>query len=230
MAVRGGDDGGNDGPDADPPDDDPGDTGGDTPAPDPGTTVPDTLPGPADRESSRAEAGQDGGAESTDPPPEPLGQPPLHAEHVLGQTEFARGSIRDSNPHADGGGKVIQPEPDSAAAGEHDSRFTLNTGLLWSQLDTLEQDLLHDVEAKEFVQNLVVGTTAASLTGLTVGYVIWLIRGGTLLATMISSLPAWMAFDPLPILDSFEESEQSRRTRRGGEEKGDEDLAALASR
>jgi hypothetical protein len=57
----------------------------------------------------------------------------------------------------------------------------------------------------------VVGTTAVSVTGLTVGYVLWLIRGGTLLASLVSSLPAWCAFDPLPVLDNFDASEDRRR-------------------
>ena len=47
---------------------------------------------------------------------------------------------------------------------------------------------------------------------------------------MISSLPAWMAFDPLPVLDSFEESDQSRRKRRGLEDERNEDLASFVNR
>lgn len=54
------------------------------------------------------------------------------------------------------------------------------------------------------LQTLAVGTTAVVSSGLSVGYVIWLLRGGTLLASMVSALPAWVAFDPLPVLDSFE--------------------------
>ena len=88
---------------------------------------------------------------------------------------------------------------------------------------------MSDVESEEFLHNLVVGTTAAGITSLTVGYVIWLIRGGTLLATLVSSMPAWMAFDPLPVLDSFEESDEARRARRG-EDGQDEDLASFVDR
>ena len=51
----------------------------------------------------------------------------------------------------------------------------------------------------------VVGTSAVVSTGLSVGYAIWLIRGGSLLAAFFSSVPAWQTFDPLPILDSFRE-------------------------
>jgi len=38
---------------------------------------------------------------------------------------------------------------------------------------------------------------------LSVGYILWLLRGGTLLASMMASLPAWRAIDPLPILEGL---------------------------
>ncbi len=34
------------------------------------------------------------------------------------------------------------------------------------------------------------------------GYVLWLIRGGALLGSVLSSLPAWKLIDPLPVLAS----------------------------
>lgn len=37
-------------------------------------------------------------------------------------------------------------------------------------------------------------------TAVTVGYVYWTIRGGYLLASVMSSLPAWKLIDPLPVL------------------------------
>ncbi|MCA9065889.1 MAG: cadherin domain-containing protein, partial [Planctomycetaceae bacterium] len=49
---------------------------------------------------------------------------------------------------------------------------------------------------------IVVGTTAVVSTSMTVGYVIWLLRGGSLLTAFLSSLPAWQSFDPLPILEA----------------------------
>ena len=37
-------------------------------------------------------------------------------------------------------------------------------------------------------------------TGLSVGYVLWLARGGVLVASLMSSVPAWASVDPLPVL------------------------------
>jgi hypothetical protein len=45
-----------------------------------------------------------------------------------------------------------------------------------------------------------VGSTLTVATGLSVGYVLWLIRGGVLLSSLLSSLPAWRFVDPLPVL------------------------------
>ena len=51
-----------------------------------------------------------------------------------------------------------------------------------------------------FVDQTVVGSTVAVSTGLSVGYVLWLVRGGVLLSSVLSSLPAWRLVDPLPVL------------------------------
>jgi hypothetical protein len=42
--------------------------------------------------------------------------------------------------------------------------------------------------------------TVALTTGFSIGYVLWLIRGGLLLSSLLSSLPAWRFVDPLPVL------------------------------
>ena len=57
--------------------------------------------------------------------------------------------------------------------------------------------------ATEFAHT-VVGTSATFASGLTVGYLVWLIRGGTLMGSVLSSMPAWRLVDPLPILASLE--------------------------
>lgn len=54
-------------------------------------------------------------------------------------------------------------------------------------------------EARGESQQIVIGSSAAS-AGLTVGYVLWLARGGVLMASVLSALPAWASLDPLPVL------------------------------
>ena len=51
---------------------------------------------------------------------------------------------------------------------------------------------------KSLENSLVTGSIVA-----TAGYVLWTLRGGVLMATMMTSLPSWKFIDPLPVLDSF---------------------------
>ncbi len=49
-----------------------------------------------------------------------------------------------------------------------------------------------------------IGSAVGVTTGLTVGYVLWTIRAGYLVTSLIAQMPTWRFFDPLPILDSFD--------------------------
>jgi hypothetical protein len=46
------------------------------------------------------------------------------------------------------------------------------------------------------------------LTTASAGYVMWLLRAGPLVASILSSLPAWRTFDPLPVLDFWEKKKK----------------------
>jgi hypothetical protein len=48
--------------------------------------------------------------------------------------------------------------------------------------------------------DLVVGTSAVVSTSVSVGIMVWVLRGGSLLTAFMSATPVWTAFDPLPIL------------------------------
>ena len=43
-------------------------------------------------------------------------------------------------------------------------------------------------------------SSAAVSAGVSIGYVIWLIRGGALLSSLLASIPAWAAIDPVAVL------------------------------
>jgi hypothetical protein len=68
-------------------------------------------------------------------------------------------------------------------------------GLL-GELNRLREDLDLQIRLDESVLLSAIGLA----TGLSVGYVLWLTQGGLLLASLISSMPAWRLIDPLPIL------------------------------
>lgn len=69
------------------------------------------------------------------------------------------------------------------------------------ELDVVREDL-NDVAA---LGQTFVGSSVALSTGISVGYVVWIARGGLLLASLVSSMPAWRLVDPLPILARLED-------------------------
>jgi hypothetical protein len=64
------------------------------------------------------------------------------------------------------------------------------------------------IEQATTFNQAVVGSSVAVTTGLSVGYVAWLVRGGVLLSTALSSLPAWQFIDPLPVLARTRDEEE----------------------
>ena len=47
----------------------------------------------------------------------------------------------------------------------------------------------------------------ATSVGLSAGYVVWMLKGGSLLASVLSSIPAWQLADPLAILGGIKDNE-----------------------
>jgi hypothetical protein len=53
---------------------------------------------------------------------------------------------------------------------------------------------------------------AATVTAIAVaGYLLWLIQGGALLLSVISTLPFWRWMDPLPVLESWKKASVARK-------------------
>ncbi len=65
-----------------------------------------------------------------------------------------------------------------------------------------------------------IGSSMVVTGGLSVGYVVWLLRGGVLVSSMLSALPAWQMVDPLPVLSAA-------RPRKGTSKGGKDDDASV---
>jgi hypothetical protein len=102
-----------------------------------------------------------------------------------------------------------KPFDSSAIKGEIQALLTR-----WGFLEDLDRvrDAFQDVTATE--QTYLASSVAAS-TGLSIGYVFWLLRSGVLLTALLSSLPAWQFVNPLLVLDRPEKKKR---------QKGQEDL------
>jgi len=62
------------------------------------------------------------------------------------------------------------------------------------------ENFREQTEQEASIEKTVVGSAIAASTGLSAGYVIWLLRSGALLSSILSSLPAWQLADPLAVL------------------------------
>jgi VCBS repeat-containing protein len=112
---------------------------------------------------------------------------PLTASTPETSEQFSVGSTLLSGP------AVARTELDSLV--DSVTRNLRQTGFV-GELDTMRDQL----EGKIEVQGQLVASSVAVTGGLSVGYVIWLLRGGLLLSSLLSSLPAWHAVDPMPVL------------------------------
>ena len=88
------------------------------------------------------------------------------------------------------------PNTDEIATPVNSDVYLAQTSTYWEELDEVKSTL----ESVRQFEKFVVGSALGLSTTLTVGYVIWMIRGGTLLASLLAQMPAWRIVDPLPIL------------------------------
>ena len=93
------------------------------------------------------------------------------------------------------GGAVVVVPVDAIVSFRH---FVFDTA------SVVQQEQTNTPESQITTEKIVVGSTAVVSTSISVGYVIWILRGGSLLTAFMSAMPAWQAFDPLPVLQSFE--------------------------
>ncbi|MGB2221027.1 MAG: cadherin-like domain-containing protein [Neptunomonas phycophila] len=70
---------------------------------------------------------------------------------------------------------------------------------LMQSLDTMNNQVAEQLA----LDKMVVGGGIAVSSGLSIGYVTWLLRSGVLLSSVLSSLPAWRFIDPLPVLSGL---------------------------
>ena len=73
------------------------------------------------------------------------------------------------------------------------------------------------MQEREEQAHLVGRVASFSGIALSVGFVAWILRGGSLLASFLVSMPAWRHFDPLPVLGSGDR-DRRKRDRKAREE------------
>jgi hypothetical protein len=81
---------------------------------------------------------------------------------------------------------------------------------LAESLGQLADNLDRAIEEREQKAHLIGRVASFSGIALSAGFVAWILRGGSLLASFLVSMPAWRHFDPLPVLGL---NSQDRRKR-----------------
>ena len=79
------------------------------------------------------------------------------------------------------------------------NEFMDKAGWFWKTLNQNSERMATQASVAE----VLLGGTAAIASSVTVGYLVWLIKGGQVLAAIMANLPAWQLIDPLPILNSM---------------------------
>jgi VCBS repeat-containing protein len=79
---------------------------------------------------------------------------------------------------------------------------------VYQQLRDSLDGLKNEADKENRMEKAVVGSAIAASTGLSVGYVVWLLRSGMLLSSLLSSMPAWQLADPLPILSGRRDDDE----------------------
>jgi hypothetical protein len=90
---------------------------------------------------------------------------------------------------------MLEPLQDAIAGGSQ--TFSLYAAPFAGALDELRDNLNVDFH----FEMVAMGATFATTGSISVGYVLWMIRGGYLLGSVLSQVPAWRIVDPLQILD-----------------------------
>ena len=90
----------------------------------------------------------------------------------------------------------LMPQPFELTDWASDIQTLLSRSEFLHDLDRV-REAFNEVETTEKIN---IASSIAASTGLSVGYVIWLIRSGALLSTLLSSLPAWQLVNPVNVL------------------------------
>jgi hypothetical protein len=93
---------------------------------------------------------------------------------------------------------------------------------LWRALDTFEKQVSDDADEQRRHDELVIGTLEVTTMLFSVGVVTWLLRAASLATALLSSMPLWARFDPLPVLELSETERRKKLADLQGQELEDQ--------
>ena len=81
---------------------------------------------------------------------------------------------------------------------------------LWSAIDQMKQEMANAAEQQTTAVEIKVAAAETSGVVLTAGVVAWILRSGALFSSLMSTIPLWKGYDPLPILAYKDDEEDNR--------------------
>ncbi|MEM6330270.1 MAG: tandem-95 repeat protein, partial [Planctomycetota bacterium] len=143
----------------------------------------------------------------TDTPTPPRGPGAAATEEALSAATLDTLQVRTGDDASSASGSAsYRPRPARLAAAAAPAGPAAIDPITTTEasLDAIEQLLAsHQQQAldEESVQRFVAGAASSLFGGLSAAYVAWVLRGSYLAAAMATSLPAWVRFDPIYVLD-----------------------------
>jgi hypothetical protein len=90
-------------------------------------------------------------------------------------------------------------------------KSVLNSHALWKAIDEMNEELEDESRAYgSDSENLVVRVASTTGVGVVAAFTAYALRGGALLASLISASPLWSVYDPLPVLRDPNEDKRKR--------------------
>ncbi|NNJ97675.1 MAG: DUF4347 domain-containing protein [Gammaproteobacteria bacterium] len=80
---------------------------------------------------------------------------------------------------------------------------------LWNAIDQMKQEITDSAEKQSSAVEIRVAAAETTGVVLTAGVVAWILRSGALFSSLISTIPLWKGYDPLPIL-AYEDNQDDK--------------------
>ena len=93
------------------------------------------------------------------------------------------------------GARVSSVDAFTSQSSIADLAFASNPGVFWTELDAFQETV-----STYSTGAIAIGSVSVASSGVTVGYVAWILRGGALMSSLMASLPVWRFMDPMVII------------------------------
>ena len=75
----------------------------------------------------------------------------------------------------------------------------LSQAIVWGDWEDIKEEMSHAFETPE----IVIGTASVATGFVSVGYALWVVRGGFFLATLAAGVPSWRMIDPASLVMAY---------------------------